>query len=94
VGSVAVDSAAALSDASTAVETYLHDALGTAYQRTPTVSPTTVSGSAAVTVRLRDFPVVPARPERSITGLEAWTRVPTAITAETTMRLEVQPEPP
>jgi Flp pilus assembly protein TadG len=88
VGSVAVDSTAALSDATSAVETYLRNALGADYQRTPAVALTTISGSTAIEVRLQDFPVVPGRPGASITGLGAWTRVPTAVTAETNMRLE------
>jgi hypothetical protein len=88
VGSVATSQAAALSDASAAVQSYLGNALGTAYQRAPTVTITTVAGSTAIAVRLQEYPVIPARPASSITGLDAWTQVPTAITAEANMRLE------
>lgn len=87
-GSVATSQAVAESDATTAVQQYLRNALGATYDRAPTVSLAAVAGSLAITVRLADFPVVPGRPESSITGLGAWTRVPTTITAETDMRLE------
>jgi Flp pilus assembly protein TadG len=88
VGSVAVSASAATADATTAVQNYLQHALGTTYARVPSVTPTTIAGSPAIAVRLQSFPVVPGRPARSITGLEAWTHVPTTITAETDMRLE------
>jgi Flp pilus assembly protein TadG len=88
VGSVATSTAAATADATAAVQSYMQNALGAKYARTPSVSVTMVAGSTAIAVRLADFPVVPDRPASSITGLDAWTRVPTKITAETNMRLE------
>jgi Flp pilus assembly protein TadG len=88
VGSVAPSAAAATADATAAVQSYLTDALGAKYERVPSVSVGPVAGSPAITVRLANYPVVPDRPASSITGLDAWTRVPTTITAETSMRLE------
>jgi Flp pilus assembly protein TadG len=86
-GSVASAGGAA-GDATEAVRNYLQSALGAKYVRSPTVTPTAIAGSQAIAVRLVDYPVVPDRPAASITGLGAWTRVPTTITAETDMRLE------
>ena len=88
VGSVATSQAGAVTDATTAVRNYLVNALGPTYDRAPAVSVTAVAGSPAVAVRLADFPVVPDRPAATITGLGAWTRTPTTVTAETDMRLE------
>jgi Flp pilus assembly protein TadG len=88
VGSVASGTAQATADARVAVENYLRNALGAAYVRTPTVSPTNIAGSPAIAVRLVDYPVVPSRPTRSITGWESFSRVPTTITTAVDMRLE------
>jgi Flp pilus assembly protein TadG len=88
VGSVAAGSAAALTDATTAVRNYLHNALGEDYDRAPTVATTTIAGSQGISVRLVDYPVVPGRPTSSLTGFGAFTRVPTTITSESQMRLE------
>jgi Flp pilus assembly protein TadG len=92
VGSVAVNSGAATTDAETAVRNYLQNALGTNYLNAATgrltVTPDTVAGWPAVKVRLEGFPVVPNRPTASITGYDAFTRAPTTITSESRMRLE------
>jgi Flp pilus assembly protein TadG len=93
VGSVATSSAAATTDAKTAVRNYLSNAFGTTYSNAATdarlvVGPTTVAGSPAVSVQLLNYPVVPGRPTTSITGFGAFTRVPTTITSQSQMRLE------
>jgi Flp pilus assembly protein TadG len=90
VGSVATSGEDPVALATTAVENYLQNALGTTYKVTPTVTTDTgiYAGSTAIRVRLANYPVVPGRPTTSITGFGPWTLVPTTITAETDMRLE------
>jgi Flp pilus assembly protein TadG len=92
VGSVAANPGAAATNASLAAQNYLRNALGAAYAATPTVDSTacTTAGSRCISVTLANFRPIPGA-DRSITGLHAWTRVPTAITVRTDMRLEVQP---
>jgi Flp pilus assembly protein TadG len=91
-GSVAGNPGAAAAAASAATQTYLRNALGAAYVAAPAVDSAAciVAGFRCVSVTLTGFRPVPGV-DRSITGLHAWTRVPTAITVRTDMRLEVQP---
>jgi Flp pilus assembly protein TadG len=89
-GSVAPSTATAVADAGTAVQNYLSNALGKSYMKAPTVTTDdcSVAGSKCISVELTDYPVVAGRPESSITGLVAWTHVPTSLTVKTEMRLE------
>jgi len=91
IGSVAPGPAAAATDAGAAVQNYLRNALGDAHVATPAVDSTgcAVAGYRCISVTLADFRPVPGA-NRSITGLQEWTRVPTAFTVRTDMRLEVQ----
>lgn len=93
VGSAAPSLAAAQADARTAVRTYLARSLGAAYAVTPDVGPSACAGAGyqCITVSLTSFPTVPTRPDSSLSGLIAWTRVPARITAQAEMRLELQP---
>jgi Flp pilus assembly protein TadG len=92
VGSVAASPGVAATDAGTAAQNYLRNALGNAYAATPAVDSAgcTVATYRCISVTLANFRPVPGA-DRSITGLQAWTRVPTAFTVRTDMRLEVQP---
>jgi Flp pilus assembly protein TadG len=91
VGSASPGTAAA--DARTAVTNYLTNALGASFSRVPTVAPSTcnAAGYQCVAVSLTAYPTVPSRPTSSITGLQAWTRVPVTLTVQSEMRLEIQP---
>ncbi len=82
-----------IQDARAAVETYLGGALGLAKDEIKglDVSPSTCGAYACITVALTAFPVVADRPTSSLSGLVAWTRVPATVTAQTQMRLEIQP---
>ncbi len=82
-GSVA-PSGLALTDAATAVRSYLSGSLGAGHVRDPVVSIVTVGGRQAVSVSLVNYPA------GSITGFTP-THVPQTITASTVMRLEAQP---
>jgi Flp pilus assembly protein TadG len=92
VGSVAPSPGAAAADASAAAQNYLRNALGNGYAVTPVVDSAgcAVASYRCVSVTLANFRPVPGA-DRSITGLQDWTRVPTAFTVRTDMRLEVQP---
>jgi Flp pilus assembly protein TadG len=89
-GSVAPSTATATSDATSAVRNYLQNALGSSYIQSPTVTTgaCSVPTSQCISVQLTDYPVVAGRPSSSITGLVAWTHVPTTLTVKTEMRLE------
>jgi Flp pilus assembly protein TadG len=89
-GSVAPSTATATDNAKNAVNNYLQNALGASYQQTPDVTTSTcsVATSQCISVQLTNYPVVAGRPSSSITGLVAWTRVPTTLTVKTEMRLE------
>lgn len=90
VGSVAASPDAGRAAAATATTSYLRNALGDRYAATPEVTGCTVAGSSCISVTLAAFAPVPGG-TRSITGLQAWTRVPVSFTVRTDMRLEVQP---
>ncbi len=93
VGSAAPTAAAAVTDAQTAVRTYLTNSLGANYAVTPDVGPSTCAGAGyqCITVSLTSYPTVWNRPTSSLSGLIAWTRVPATVTAQAEMRLEIQP---
>jgi Flp pilus assembly protein TadG len=91
VGSVIADRDAARSAAADAVRNYLENALGTRYAISPTVLQNCVTaGQQCLSIELQGFQPVPGATLRSITGLQDWTRVPTAFTVRTDMRFEVQ----
>jgi Flp pilus assembly protein TadG len=96
IGSVAARTAAE-GNARIAVTGYLRNALGPVYTQADRLNVGTVVCDAATTpptlcvsVSLSGFRPVPAA-DRSITGLQDWTHVPTAFTVRTDMRLEDQP---
>lgn len=85
----AAPSGDAAADAATAASSYLAGALGGMFESvTPTVRLTTPGGVPSVQVSLNEVPVVPTRPDSSLTGLIAWTRVPARVTAQSEMRIE------
>ncbi len=94
MGSVAATHGQAIAAAAGAATGYLTSSLGPTFAVAPTVAVVACNGVAAVnciSVTLTAYPVVPARPTSSMSGLIAWTRVPATLTVHSEMRLEVQP---